>query len=432
MVALKDQWKEERRQRQIELEQRQQEVRQVLDTFQNDRLAMSAQLRQELSAFQQALQQDTQSFLAEAYQQRLANAKAVAEVLQAYKSNLQEQVAQFLSVTAAERSLMAQELFQTLDTFRNNLSMMVADLRLALQQRMQEIQLEVQVLQADTQDMLGAFREQRIQEQQQLWAELSAYVDGLREDVQIYLSALEQLREDRASQVWAMLHQSRTDRAAEMEVLMAEFAQFRTYLQEYRSSLSELVWGNGESFKDVQLPTPPVPSRPVAAKPVQRPAPVRAAFPPRPKPPTLTVTRPTPATPLAAAPPASPTPVITPPAEPPKVEPVATQQPALEPANGVEVAAPPENIQDLSDAIEVPEIQPESMIEAQDLARDPAQLEMDIFKYIQDLNGARLTEIESALSINRFQAVDALRSLIKKGNVTQRDRIYLIPEEVSL
>jgi hypothetical protein len=90
------------------------------------------------------------------------------------------------------------------------------------------------------------------------------------------------------------------------------------------------------------------------------------------------------------------------------------------------------SLESLSEVIPLPEVKAEPVEEMQAVNRDPAQLEMDIFKYIQALNGARLTEIESALSINRFQAVDALRSLIKKGNVTQRDRIYLIPEEVNL
>jgi F0F1-type ATP synthase membrane subunit b/b' len=59
-------------------------------------------------------------------------------------------------------------------------------------------------------------------------------------------------------------------------------------------------------------------------------------------------------------------------------------------------------------------------------------LEEEIFNLVHERQGARLTELESALSINRFQAVDVLRSLIKKGMIVQRDRIYLIPEELSL
>jgi len=56
-----------------------------------------------------------------------------------------------------------------------------------------------------------------------------------------------------------------------------------------------------------------------------------------------------------------------------------------------------------------------------------------VFEYLQDHNdGARLTEIESTLGINRFQAVDALRSLIQKELIVQKDRTYRIQEEAVL
>lgn len=426
MAALKDQWKEQRRQRQLELEQRQRDVREVLDGFQQERLTMSAQLRSELSAFQQAIQEETHSFLADAYQKRLANAKVVADALQAYKANLQDQVAQFLSVTSAERSLMSQELFQALEAFHASLSASVADLRLALQQRMQEIQLEVQVLQSDTQDMLVGFKDQRIKDQQRLLAELAAYVDGLRDDVHAYLSELELVRADRANQLWAMLQQSRDDRAAEMEALMAEFAEFRNYLQNYRQSLHNLVWGNGDASIEMKPVSPAVPQHKAVAAPDRgfRPRPVVAAQP---------KVRSIPLTPVASTPAAEQPKVVAPPKpEPPKVEPPKVEEPAPAPIAVAEEAPSIESLETLSEVIPLPEVKAEPVEETRPELRDPAQLEMDIFKYIQALNGARLTEIESALSINRFQAVDALRSLIKKGNVTQRDRIYLIPEEVNL
>ncbi|MBE9177830.1 hypothetical protein IQ268_04440 [Oculatella sp. LEGE 06141] len=56
-------------------------------------------------------------------------------------------------------------------------------------------------------------------------------------------------------------------------------------------------------------------------------------------------------------------------------------------------------------------------------------LEESIYNYIHQIQGARLTEIETSLKINRFQVVDALRALIKKGLITQRDRVYLVQEE---
>ncbi|MGD1931602.1 MAG: hypothetical protein ACFB12_22105 [Leptolyngbyaceae cyanobacterium] len=56
-----------------------------------------------------------------------------------------------------------------------------------------------------------------------------------------------------------------------------------------------------------------------------------------------------------------------------------------------------------------------------------------VFDYLQSHpQGTRLTEIESTLGINRFQAVDALRSLIQKELIVQKDRIYRIREEAVL
>ncbi|MCY7274019.1 MAG: gas vesicle protein GvpC [Phormidesmis sp. CAN_BIN44] len=60
---------------------------------------------------------------------------------------------------------------------------------------------------------------------------------------------------------------------------------------------------------------------------------------------------------------------------------------------------------------------------------DDRVFEEKAYHYIESMQGARLTEIESAMGISRFQAVDTLRSLIQKGLVTQRDRVYRIQED---
>jgi hypothetical protein len=66
-------------------------------------------------------------------------------------------------------------------------------------------------------------------------------------------------------------------------------------------------------------------------------------------------------------------------------------------------------------------------------AKSAVPTEEAVFEYLQDHNdGARLTEIESTLGINRFQAVDALRSLIQKELIVQKDRTYRIQEEAVL
>ena len=66
-------------------------------------------------------------------------------------------------------------------------------------------------------------------------------------------------------------------------------------------------------------------------------------------------------------------------------------------------------------------------------AKGEVPTEEAVFNYLQShTDGARLTEIESTLGINRFQAVDALRSLIQKELIIQKDRTYRIQEEAVL
>ena len=66
-------------------------------------------------------------------------------------------------------------------------------------------------------------------------------------------------------------------------------------------------------------------------------------------------------------------------------------------------------------------------------SKSAVSTEEAVFNYLQSHpQGTRLTEIESTLEINRFQAVDALRSLIQKELIVQKDRIYRIREEAVL
>jgi hypothetical protein len=57
--------------------------------------------------------------------------------------------------------------------------------------------------------------------------------------------------------------------------------------------------------------------------------------------------------------------------------------------------------------------------------------EQEVYDYVQNNHGARLAMIEEALGISRFQAVDALRSLLDKGILVKRDRDYLTQEDSS-
>lgn len=73
-----------------------------------------------------------------------------------------------------------------------------------------------------------------------------------------------------------------------------------------------------------------------------------------------------------------------------------------------------------------------NLAETTDPQKATVSLEEAVYTHLHETQGARLNEIEAVLGINRFQAIDTLRTLIRKGLVTQRDRIYLIQEEVKL
>ncbi len=54
--------------------------------------------------------------------------------------------------------------------------------------------------------------------------------------------------------------------------------------------------------------------------------------------------------------------------------------------------------------------------------------EQAILGYLKRTAGARLSQIERALKLDRFQTVDTLRILVEKGSIVQRDRVYLLKE----
>ena len=52
----------------------------------------------------------------------------------------------------------------------------------------------------------------------------------------------------------------------------------------------------------------------------------------------------------------------------------------------------------------------------------------DVLDYLQQSGGAKLSQIEKALQLDRFQTVDTLRLLLEQGSIILRDRLYLIKE----
>ena len=405
MTALNAQWQEQRRQRQQELAERQQQVREALASFQNERYAQAAQLRDDLTLYKVELQQGTQSFLQRSSQQRQQQAAQVAQFLRNFAWNLQVHTSEFLKLTTAERSLMAQQLSQDLGNFHNHLHQSVTALRAALQVRMQELQAEVQALQSATQGSLQANRDQRLRHTKQQAQELAAFADALRTNVQDYLTALDLVHQERTQQLNTMLQTDRNQRQVTMDAIFQDLAEFRADLRQYCTDLKSMVWGDA-------VPVAPPSPKPHAHR-APKPQPSVTA-PKATKPASVVAPAPEPVTPQPA--PVAPKlqPIQVPEVTPPVAEPA---QPSLA---DMGYMSEPETIN-----MNAPD---RSMMSAQ----ESMVLENDIYKYIHDGSGARLTDIETALGINRFQAVDALRALIKKGWVTQRDRTYLIQEEVKL
>ncbi len=332
-MALKDEWQEQRTQRQQEITQRQQQVRHNLAEQRTERsrcrqLALAAQNKGKLSPvgdgvppegeiraldaknrlslakqFYPKLKKHTQAFLSSTGSERQARARQLAARLDQYVRELQQQTRQFLALTATEKSQMRSSLAKELCDFHKTLIVTVAQLR------------------------------QSIQSQQRLTGEkladdLATYIESLRSDMRNFLQQLKLARAERSQKLQQSFQQNRAKRTASVRALFQRFASFRAQLREYRASLRQSVWGAA---------TP----QPEAA-----------------------------ASPTTAMAPAAPEPVT-----------------------------PPH--------------------------------EQEVYDYIQQSKVVRLADIETALALNRVQAVDTLNSLLAKGLIVQGDRTYTVSQEVS-
>ncbi|NJR37934.1 MAG: hypothetical protein HC781_02660 [Leptolyngbyaceae cyanobacterium CSU_1_4] len=376
MSSLKASWQTQKNQRQQELLQRQQQVRKSLNRYQQERQAKAAVLRHDLNLFQQSLQQETQDFLIDVSLDRQLRSEQVIHQLHAFTQALQQQTADFLEVTAADRSLMSQELTQDLSAFHAGLNHSVQVLRKNLHVQMEHLHSETQVF-------LKKCQAQRQQQQLDLMQSLAIYIASLQEQVQTYLAELELGRQERGQQIRQMLQESRDRRLTETAELFQQFSEFRTELRSYCDRLHETVWGKSQAIQPLEST-------------LQKPAMLRSDR----------------ATKAVSAP----VPVTQPVAQPSKLS--ATQILSNPPLVTV---AP----------IKAVAVAPHQPVPSA-LQQDDELLEQKIYSYIKQIEGARLTEIQSALGINRSQTVDSLRALIKKGLITQRDRVYLAQEEISL
>jgi hypothetical protein len=386
MVSLHDSWQVSRKQRQQEVLDRQQHVRFVLSEFRQERQEKIAHLREELRLFQLGLQLDTQNFLATTTAQRQLQAAEVSRELQTFVQTLRAQTAELLSLTAADRSIRAQQLTQDLSEFHGNLITSVALLRQTLQQQMQEIRHDVYTL-------LRISQQERMKQKIQQMRWLDEWLNTLRSSVQTYLSELELLRQERKQQVCSMIEAAHVERTTAVNELFQELSQFRGELAQYCTELRRSVWGDNAVTPAASGLSPGLASMP---KPLEK-----AIVPPSPK----TIAKKS--------------------ASRARRKPIPASAPSI--LTSEKLSVTPASSAFTSQTETKTEPIPETKT-----ALNETQIEKEIYTFIYQSKGARLTELETALEINRFQAVDALRSLIKKGLVTQRDRLYLIQEDMKL
>ena len=312
----------------------------------------------------------------------------------------QQQVRTMLTVAQRERQIKSAQLRDELSLFRESIVSQDQVRRQEFQQFQTEMQLFCVSLQTQMQSFLAAAQTRRHQEAAQIAEQLDAFMHQLRQqvkgfltiaaadrtimahqleqslnqfvqalkvDVQSYLCELEIARQARAEQLNQELAQSRMTREMETAAMFQRLAEFRAELQEFCANLRHQVWGEVTVQPKTKSATKATVKQPSTP-------PANAA--------NKAVVLP--AVPLAAT-------------------------VGLFPKGDTIALMPPKS--------------------GKPAAKDKPNHEKDVLDFICKSEGARLTEIESSLGINRFQAVGALQALIQQHKVTQRDRVYLAVEK---
>lgn len=302
--------------------------------------------------------------------QRLDESTQQRRLLQQQLASRQQAVALYLNQLQHNRQLQAQQLHQAqLDTHRE-LEAAVSDLRLQLIQDFQPIQQQVVNLRQQSRTQQAALRSQ-------LLTELAAYRINLQHDVAAALNVLT------ATRLAAQASRQRQRQQAQ-QILAADVADFRQACRRSAAALKLQVWGQPDAA--VVLPT----------------------------------------TDVVAKLPAAPT-------VPAQSTPVATEPAAIKPA-ALDLAVAkvlPDLAQTQAAVPQVAVLKPIALTAPASMV-EPTSLEEALYNFLHQCQGARLQEIEASLEINRFQAIDTLRSLIQKQLVSQTDRIYHVQEEAAL
>jgi hypothetical protein len=395
VTALYDQWQADRQLRQSEVVNRRDQVSTDLERWQANRLAHAVLLRQDLDDLMADLRTSTTLWLTQITADRQAQILPRQQVRQDYVQQLQTNTEELLTNYQAEREVSAIEVRQQLEHDCQVMQATVSELRLDIAQELRQIQQQVAA------DRAG-HRQDQAMVRAELLPQLTAYVEDLQVQVQATLKDLADVRQEAAVVNQEQRHSDRQVLTDTVEVMFSELADFRQQLQSQRAQLSHMVWGGAAVASTVTKP----PTRPGSTRPA---VPARSA--PTSKP---------------AVKPASKAKVAPAKAVPMKVAAATTKSTKVPPARAAAAtrSAPVATI-----------VAPAAVAVATPLTPEPPEppaLEEVVYNYLHLSQGARLSEIETELGINRFQAVDALKSLIQKDLVVKQDRTYLVQEEAVL
>ncbi|MBW4461978.1 MAG: hypothetical protein KME47_17310 [Nodosilinea sp. WJT8-NPBG4] len=406
MTALYDQWQAARQLRQSEVVNRRDQVSADLERWQTDRLTHAVRLRQDLDQLMADLRANTTLWLAQTTADRAVQILPRQQARQDYVQQLQFDTEVLLATYQADREISAAEVRDQLAYDCQVLQATVSELRLEIAQELRQVQQQVASIQAQTTVELAGYRQQQAIVRAELLPQLTAYVEDLQVQVQSTLKDLTAVRQQAAV---VNQDQRQSDRAAltdSVDAMFTELADFRHQLQAQRAQLSHVVWGGAAV---AQTPVP----RPAATRPAVTSVPARSI------------------SPAKVTPQAAPKPVVAK-AAPAKAAPAAK----VAPARAVVAKAAPARAVAATRSTPVATVMAPATPAAVAVEPPPApeapSLEEVVYNYLHLAQGARLSEIETELSINRFQAVDALRSLIQKDLVVKQDRTYLVQEEAVL
>lgn len=317
----------------------------------------------------QERQQQVQTTLSRWQQERQNQALDDQESRQGFVASLQQQTQDLLADHQQQRLWVAQEQREQLENFIEQLSQEVGEFLVQTSEERSQVaaQLHQQLsefredLEYRVTDLLANYQQQRLEAREPLLEDLGIFRQTLSREVEDYLTELDLLHQQMAAQLKQQLQQSRRERQDAVQTLFEDLGVFRAELQDYHLKLQQTVWGNSHRQPRKSI-TPPRSVSP--KKPI-----ISHKTPPSSKPPLKPKT----------------------PGKPQAIPHSIKPQPTVTPS-----------------------------------APQPATPEQRVYQYIQThQNGARLAEIEQALGINRVQTVDAIRVLLQRGQITQRDRVYI-------